>query len=120
MSPRSSAALVSGPPASSGLKSLNVSPYLSTRPFSQKGRVGHSGGPPRMNSDAIGLPDVVDGLPPPDEPQALAISDSPSTPERIARKPQSLIRLPPSEVTWWGSGRSLRPPRSCRSAADGP
>src|SRR5665811_943227 len=46
ISPFLSAALVSGPPGSSDLKSAIRSTYLLVRPGWQNGRVGHSGGPP--------------------------------------------------------------------------
>src|SRR6266545_367594 len=48
MSPLSRAALVSGPPESRGLNDLKRRPYVFSRPIWQKGRVGHSGGPPRV------------------------------------------------------------------------
>src|SRR5438105_9315037 len=50
----SSAAIVSGPPVSSGLKSLNVMPYVFLRPSAQNGRCGHSGGPPSTRVLPIG------------------------------------------------------------------
>ena len=68
-SPDLTALRLSGPPASSGRNSLKSSPYVFFRPTAQKGRWGHSGGPPRVSWDAIepvGAADAgeaaVDGL----------------------------------------------------------
>src|SRR5437764_6543069 len=47
-SPLARAFLESGPPESRGLKLLNFRPYVFSRPGWQKGRVGHSGGPPSV------------------------------------------------------------------------
>src|SRR2546423_12302304 len=54
MAPLSRADLVSGPPASSALKSLNLRPYVVSSPFWQNTRVGHSGGPPSVIWPATG------------------------------------------------------------------
>src|SRR3954447_10765454 len=54
MAPLSSADLVSGPPASSALKSLKCSPYVVTSPCWQNGRVGHSAGPANVICAATG------------------------------------------------------------------
>src|SRR5678815_1743106 len=54
MAPLSRADLVSGPPASRALKSLNFNPYVVSNPFWQNTRVGHSGGPPSVIWAATG------------------------------------------------------------------
>src|SRR5438067_10862083 len=76
MSPRSSAAFVSGPPASSALKALKCRPYFDVRPASQNGRVGHSGGPPRVIWLAIGPEVELEG--PPVDPHEVVTSASAS------------------------------------------
>src|SRR5262249_3449812 len=62
MSPFLSASTVSGPPASSGLNSLNVSPYVPSRPLRQNGRSGRSGGPPSTSVLAIDGPALAGSL----------------------------------------------------------
>src|SRR5665809_81281 len=56
MRPFVSALIVCGPPTSSGWKLSNSSPYVSSSPGRQKGRSGHSGGPPKTIWLAIGSP----------------------------------------------------------------
>src|SRR5437763_8022954 len=74
MSPRSSADFVSGPPASSALNALKCRPYFEVKPASQNGRVGHSGGPPRVILLAIGAGLELDG--PPVDPHEVVTSAS--------------------------------------------
>src|SRR5579859_5183061 len=47
------AARVSGPSASSDLNALKLMPYVDFKPGWQKGRVGHSEGPPSVNWSPI-------------------------------------------------------------------
>src|SRR2546421_8712459 len=96
ISPRSSAAFVSGPPASSALNALKCSPYFDVKPASQNGRVGHSGGPPSVIWPAIGPGLELEG--PPVDPHDVVTSASatmlaPSTKIRSNR-------IPTSPPTW--------------------
>src|SRR5437773_9961288 len=93
-----------GPPASVGLNSLNLRPYVSVRPFRQNGRCGHSGGPARMSVLAMVAPPEApadaapDGLLPPHlhAPRDSASTTAPSAALRKLRMapPQALAPPP--------------------------
>src|SRR5207247_1082267 len=51
---RASSAAVTGPLESRALNPLNFSRYVLSRPGRQRGRLGHSAGPPRTNRGATG------------------------------------------------------------------
>ena len=109
MSPFLSASTVSGPATSSGLNSLNCSPYVFSSPWRQNGRLGHSGGPPRTSWLATEGPALAGSL----AGSALAGADA-GAEAAAAAVADGVELLPPDEHALTASARVVAPRAAMR------